>query len=215
MASSARSRPSNTANRQTKGLTPLPTYQPPQGPLNEAAQRALQNLSREHKLESLKTRLRAANNHLTHAAADVNERLQIKNVQYEKQKRRQGPQEEDEQDTIMETARHRTEEMTGRLEGSVRMIIDSSAEVDNVDRALKELQENIVEGRGRILPTQSTLGASQFRQGRARRDQGADLDDEEHEGDVENDSPMDVLKRKIADKHSEYEALSMALRYHR
>ena len=215
MASSARSRPSNTANRQSRGPTPLPIYQPPQGPLNESAQLALQNLSREHKLDSLKTRLRAANNHLTHAAADVNERLQIKNVQYEKHKRRQerqGSQEEDEQDTIIANARQRTEEMTEKLEGRVRIIIDSSAEADNVDRALKELQENIVDGRGRIIPTQSTLGASQFRQERVRRRQGADLDDEEGEEEVETDSPMDVLKRKIADKHLEYEALSMAQR---
>lgn len=216
MASSARSRPSNPSGR---GPTPLPPYQPPQHPLNESAQRALQNLPRDHKLDSLKNKLRAANSHLTYAAADVNERLQMKNVQYEKHKKRlekQGSQEDDEQATIIVDERQKADEMTGRLEENVRKIIDSGVEVENVERALRELQENVTEGRGRFLPTQSTLGASQLR----RLRQGANADDEENEfaDDTsqpigENDSAVGVLKRKIADQHTTYEAMSMTKRY--
>ena len=210
MASSARSRPSN------RGPLSLPTYQPLQCPLNESALRSLQNLPRDHKLESLKTRLRAANKHLTNAAVEVNERLQMKNTQYEKQKKRlekQASQEDNEQDTRIADARGQAKEMTEKLDGGVRMIIDSSAEVDNIERALKELQENVTEGRGRII-------ASQYRRNHVQRRQGADLDDEDSDDENaiagaidENDTPMVVLKQKIANEHSAYQAMSMTRRY--
>lgn len=143
----------------------------------------------------------------------------MKNVQYEKHKKRlekQGSQEDDEQATIIVDERQKADEMTGRLEENVRKIIDCGAEVENVERALRELQENVTEGRGRFLPTQSTLGASQLR----RLRQGANADDEENEfaDDTsqpigENDSAVGVLKRKIADQHTTYEAMSMTKRY--
>lgn len=221
MASSARSRPSTASARQHRGPTPLPSYQPPQHPLNESAQRALQNLSRDHKLDSLKTRLKAANSHLTTAAADVNERLQMRNAQYEKQKKRlekQGSQEDNEQDTMIANARQEADEVTGKLETGIRMIIDSNAEVGHVERALKELQENVTEGRGSILPTQSTLGASQFRSRNGRRRREADVDEatsdlEDDTFDGETENALGMLKQKIADQHSSYKKLSMAQRY--
>ena len=97
------------------------------------------------------------------------------------------------------------------------MIIDSSAEVENVERALQELQENITEGRGRTVPTQSTLGASQYRQTRARRQQDLDSDEENESEDTQgpsgdDESAIGLLKRKVADKHSAYQAMSMAQR---
>ncbi|KAL6714281.1 hypothetical protein ACLMJK_007704 [Lecanora helva] len=216
MASSARSRPSGTANRQSRGPIQLPAYQLLQDALSENAQRAVQNLSREHKLDSLKHRLKVANNHLTYAAADVNERQQLKNLQHEKQKKKLEKQgtSDDGQDRGILVSQQKTDEMTGKLESSVRMIIDSSAKVENTDRALRELQNNITEGRGRILPTQSTLGAS-YRPNSVRRPQGVDSSDEENnEGEEEEEvSPADALKQKIADKHSAYQSLSLVQRY--
>ena len=199
----------------------LPPYQPRQYPLNESAQRALHNLSRDHKLDSLKLRLRAANNHLTASAADVNERLQLRTTTYERRKRRlekQSSQDDSEQDSIVAEARRQTDEITSKLETSIRMNIDSSTEVENVERALKELQENILDGRGRVVPTQSTLGASQFRSRHGRRRQGADDDEvmSDSEGgsfDGETENIVGALKQKIADQHSSYEKLSMKQRY--
>lgn len=224
MASSARSRPSATASRQSRGgPTPLPAYQAPRHALNESAQRALQNLHRDHKLDSLKHRLKAANNHLTSAAADVNDRFQIQNANYTKDRKRlekQGTQESEELDTTIAGARQDTDAMTGELEESVRKIIDAGAEVEGVEDALRELQENVTDGRGRIVPTQSTLGANQSRPNNGRRRQGAGSDDEESEGDDgatqpigENDSLIGVLRRKVAEQKAAYQASSMAHRY--
>ena len=215
MASSARARPSATSSRQNRAPQ-LPPYQPLQHPLNESAQRALQNLSRDHKLDSLKTRLKSTNNHLTHAAVDVNERLQMKNAQYEKQKKRLeklGSQEDNERDGMITNARNQADEMTAKLEASVRATIDSSAEVEHVERALRELQENVIEGRGRIVPTQSTLGASQNRSHWIQR-KGSDDDENDLSANepMEENSPTVVFKQKIADQHSAYQAMSMAKR---
>ena len=223
MPSTARSRPSATASRQSNGPTPLPAYQPALHPLNESGQRALQSLHREHNLESLKRKLQIANNHLTTAAADVNDRLHTQENNYGKYKKRlekEGSQADDQQDELIAEARQKADEMTGRLEEGVRKIIDSDAEVEGVERALKELQDNVSTGRGRIVPTQSTLGASQFRSNdRRRRGDTQDEGDGDSEfgddpnrplGDQEN--IVGVLKRKVADQKSEYEALSMAQR---
>lgn len=224
MASSARARPSATSSRQSRGPTPLPPYQPPQHPLTESAQRALQNLPRDHKLDSLKQKLKVANNHLTAAAADINDRLQVQNMNYEKQRRRlekQGSQDSNgELDTRMAEVRAQTDEMTGKLERGVRNIIDASADVESMEKALKELQENVREGGGRVVPTQSTLGASYNRPARGGRRQRIDSDDEGSDADdditqpiAKDESAIGVLKRKVADQQSEYQAMSMARRY--
>ena len=218
MPSSARSRPAATPNRQVRGPTPLPVYEPPQHPLNETAQRALQDLPRNHKLDSLKAKLRVANNRLTQAAADVNDRYSIKNAEQEKRRIRrekQGSQESNEdEDRMLNAMKNDTDKMTHNLEASVRRIIDASAEVEGVEKALRELNANVASNRGNVAPTQSTLGASQFRQKRRRRD--ADLDDEDSE--VEDDTTqtdgdrgvIEVLKSKIAEQRSAYQNSSMA-----
>ena len=220
----ARSRPSTNVatERPNRGPTPLPAYQPPQHPLNEAAQRALQNLPRNHKLDALKTRQRAANNHLTQAAADVNDRLQEKTAEFERRRRnleKQGSQQSNEATRpILDEMRQNTDEMTAKLEGSVRKIIDASAEVEGMERALKELQENVSNNRGHLGATQSTIGASQARQNHRRRGAGSDDEGSEFEDEVtqtvgENDSAIAALKQKIAEQRSAYQAMSMSHRY--
>jgi chromosome segregation ATPase len=224
MASSARSRPSATSNRQNRGPTPLPVYQPPQHPLNESAQRALQNLQRDHKLDSLKQKLKIANNHLTTAAADINDRFQIQSMNYEKQRKRlekQGSQDSSsELDTRIAEARAQTDEMTGKLDGGVRNIIDASAQVESMEKALKELQENVRDGGDRVVPTQSTLGASYNRPARSGRrqrtaseDEGSDSQADTTQPIPEDESVVGVLKRKVAGQQSAYQAMSMARRY--
>lgn len=175
-------------------------------------------------LDSLKQKLKEANNHLTAAAADINDRLQVQNVGYGRQRKRlekQGSQDSNgELDAKIAEVRAQTDEMTGRLEGGVRNIIDASAEVESMERALKELQENVREGGGRVVPTQSTLGASYDRPARGGRRQGTDSDDEGSDSQDDtaqlistDESVIEVLKRKVADQHSEYLAMSMARRY--
>lgn len=219
---SSRSRPSVTAARQSRVHTALPAYQAPQHPLNENAQRALQNLPRDHKLDTLKQRLRVANNHLTHAAADVNDRYQVKYAENDKRKRRlekQASQEGNEaQDALLDAMREKTDEMTDRLEEGIRKIIDAGAEVDGMEKALRELQENVANGGGRVAPTQSTLGASYNRSARRRQsprsgDENSELEEEDSQMVGENDSAMGVLKRKIGEQRAAYQNLSMSSRY--
>lgn len=219
MASSARSRPSATSNRQRSGPTPLPTYQPPQHPLNENAIRAVQDLPRNHKLDSLKARLNAANNHLAGAAVDINDRLVAQIALHEKSRARrekQGSQEDNEEEEMaMDEKRQQTIELTGRLESGVRKIIDAKFEVEGVEKALRELETNVANNRGAIAPTQSTLGASQFRPNRRRR--GGDADAEDSEDDTEsageNGGALDFIKRKVAEQNSTYQNETMSFRY--
>ena len=221
MASSARSRPSGTSNRQRTGPTPLPTYQPPQHPLNENAIRAIQDLPRNHRLDSLKNRLNVANNHLAGAAVDINDRLSSQITLYEKSRARrekQGSQEEEdeEEERAMDEKREQTDELTARLETGVRKIIDAKVQVQGVEKALKELESNVANNRGAIAPTQSTLGASQFRSNRRRRGGDADDEDDEFDDDAqsagENGSAVDFVKRNIEEQNSAYQNETMSFR---
>lgn len=219
MASSARSRPSGASNRQRAGPT-LPTYQPPQHPLNENAIRAIQDLHRNHKLDSLKARLNAANNHLAGAAVDINDRLVAQIALHEKSRARrekQGSEEDNgEDERVMDEKRQQTDELTGRLEAGVRKIIDAKFEVEGVEKALKELESNVANNRGVIAPTQSTLGASQFRSNRRRRGGDANDEDSEFEDGTqsagENGGAMDFVKRRIREQKSAYQNETMSFR---
>ncbi len=220
MASSARSRPSGTSNRQRAGPTLLPTYQPSQHPLNENAIRAIQDLHRNHRLDSLKTRLKVANNHLSGAAVDINDRLVAAIALHEKARARrekQGSQDDnEEEERVMNGKRQHTDELTGRLESGTRKIIDGKFEVEGFEKALKELETNVANNRGAIAPTQSTLGASQFRSTRRRRGGNADDEDSEMEDDSqsaeENSGAVDFIKRKMTEQSSAYQNETMSFR---
>ncbi|KAL2044665.1 hypothetical protein N7G274_002439 [Stereocaulon virgatum] len=219
----SRSRPATTTtvDRQSQARAQLPAYQLPQHPLNEAAQRALQNLPRNHKLDALKTRQRAANKHLTQAAADINDRLQDKTAEFERRRRnleKQSSHHSIEEDPILDDMRRNVDDMTERLDASVRKIIDASAEVEGMERALRGLLEDVSNTGSYGGATQSTVGASQARP--RRRRQGVGSDDEESDfGDEAtqivgvNDSVMAALKQKIAEQRAAYQKMSMSHRY--
>ena len=219
MASSARSRPSGISNRTRVGPA-LPIYQPAEHPLNENAIRAIQDLHRNHRLDSLKTRLNTANNHLAGAAVDVNDRLVARIALHEKSRARrekQGSQEDnEEEERSMDEKRRQTDELTGRLESGVRQIIDAKVEVQNVEKALKELETNVANNRGAIAPTQSTLGASQFRSNRRRRAHDVSDEDSEFEEDTqtagENEGAWSFIKRKVGEDRKKYQNETMSHR---
>ena len=220
MPSSARSRPSGASNRQREGPS-LPTYQPPQHPLNENAIRAIQDLPRNHRLYSLKLRLNSANNHLAGAAVDINDRFVAHVALHDKSRARrekQGSQQDnEEEERAIDEKRQQTDELTGRLECGVRKIVDAKVEVEGVEKALRELETNVANNRGAIAPTQSTLGASQFRSNKRRR--GADADDEDSDLEDEsgaagqNGSALEFIKSKIEEQKSTYHNETMSVRY--
>ena len=219
MVSSARSRPSDTSNRRNGGLS-LPIYQPTQYALNENAIRAIQDLPRNHRLDSLKNRLNTANSHLAAAATDVNDRLVARIELHEKSRARrekQGSQEDnEEEEKAMDEKRRQTDDLTARLDSGVRRVIDAKFEVHSVEKALKDLETNVANNRGAIAPTQSTLGASQFRSSRRRRGDDDNDEDSEFEDNTQSagqtEGALNFIKRKIHEENSTYHNESMSFR---
>ena len=197
-----------------------PVYQPPAHPLNDSAQRALQNLLRTHDLKRLKSHLQAVNDTLSNAAADINDRAYQRQVRFRKvkAKRQQHGLDDTEEDLQREKAcekmKAEVHDLTTRMEEKVRENIDAGAHLQAVEEALGEVHGNVAAGGGLIAPTQSTLGASQFRQ--RRRVVGGDSDEEDDaspdEGQ-ENVGPSGLLKRKLEEHDTRYGALTLRTRY--
>ena len=84
--------------------------------------------------------------------------------------------------------------------------------MEATEAALKDVYENAARGGGVVAPTQSTLGASQFRGTRRN------LDDDEDEGDEgtlgqNSQGLMGAVKKKVGEHEINYAALTMAERY--
>ncbi|MCJ1282321.1 hypothetical protein MMC26_001644 [Xylographa opegraphella] len=220
MSAASRSRPSASSNRPPQADALPPVYQPPAHPLNGSAQRALQNLPRAHDLKRLESHLQAVNDTLSNAAADINDRSYQRQVRLQKAKakRQQHGLEDTEEDQERAKACERMEaevrDLTTKMDGKVREMIDAEAHVQAVKEVLGEVQGNVVAGGGAIAPTQSTLGASQFRP--RRRDVGSDS---EEEGDAdsgagqENVGPSELLKRKLEEHDARYGGLTLRTKY--
>ena len=220
MAPLGRPRASASSNRQSRGPISLPPYESPAHPLNQAAQDALHDLPSKHNLSQLKARIKAANHHLTQAAGDINDRLQAKHELHEKVKRRlesiNSPSSTDPSNETLEQLQQDTEEMTLKLDQKVRDIIDAGMEIEGVQNALRELDENSAANRGNVLPTQSTLGASQFRGPKRARNTEADEDEDDMDDSqlpVQGDGAVALFKRKMVEHNNAYQAESMTRRY--
>lgn len=211
MAPSGRGRRSGTTVTSSNRPTPLPPYQPPTNPLNPDAQRALNEIPRTHRLDGLKKHLQQATHSLTTVAGDVNDRYYKKLEALRKHKaRRQERNEEDDEasERVLEEMRVTVDEMTGSLEESVRKMIDAKAAVEGIELALRDISANVASGGGAVVPTQSTLGASQFRQSKRQRDPDSDGEDSDDQ-DSNQTHPMGLLKRKMTEYNSNYQNLSM------
>lgn len=221
MAPSSRSRESGESNRPPREPRPLPAYQPQSHPLNDAAQRALQTLPQTHSLKKLKERLNEANRQLSECAAEINDRYQRKAALQQRRRARlaqQGLDEDEERERAIDEMQQRVQTLTDGMEEGIRNIIDARAAVEATEEALSEIHANIAADGGAVAPTQSTLGASQFRQRRRRR--GGDLDDDSEEDEetnqsqgAENTGPGRLLKRKLQEHEARYSSLPLRARY--
>ncbi len=202
----------------------LPPYEPLSNPLTPAAQRALEALQQTHKFDRLKRHLDVANNSLTEMAGEVNDRYFQKADYVRRRKARrlqQGIEDDaDEEDKARELERmeQQVHDLTAKMEEGVRRVIDAKAAVEGVEKALVEVSTNIAQGNGAVAATQSTLGASQFRQGRRRRprggaqvdDEGSEFEDEpSQENEQETAGPAHVLKKKMEDQKTRYDSLPL------
>lgn len=121
-----------------------------------------------------------------------------------------------------------TKEITAKMEEAVRGLVDSKAHTESVETALREMSVNLRESGGRLAPTQSTLGASQFR-GQKRRRVNADDDDDEDEDDDDQDEddegedfesqsqqqegPSTYLRARLTASAASYDSLSLGDKY--
>ena len=156
----------------------------------------------------MKKHLSQLNNLLAASAAHVNDRYSYR-ADY--QARRRARLEDDNGDEIpgdaeAEAMRIRADELTVRIEEGVRASIDAQAKVEATEAALKEVYENASRGGGIVAPTQSTLGASQFRGTRR------DLDDDEEDDGTDRQGLTGAVKTKIDDRQTRYTNLSMGER---
>ena len=223
MSAASGSRPSASLDRLHRDDSSLPAYQTPAHPLNESAQRALQNLLRAHDLKRLKTHLQAVTDTLSNAAADINDRSYQRHARQQKaraKRQHQGLDDtEEDQNREKECERMKAEakDLTMKMEGKVREIIDAEAHVQALEEVLGEVHGNVVAGGGIVAPTQSTLGASQFRQ--KKRAAGSDSEEEEEDnyagidGSQGNVGPSGLLKRKLEEHDTRYGSLTLRTRF--
>ncbi|MCJ1436000.1 hypothetical protein MMC27_005378 [Xylographa pallens] len=220
MSTASRSRLSASLNRNPQEDHLPPIYQAPAHPLNDSAQRALQNLLRAHDLQRLKSHLKAVNDTLSNAAADINDRSYQRQVRLQKAKAKRqqhgldDTEEDQQREKAYEKMKAEVQDLTTKMEQKVRETIDAEAHVQAVEEVLGEVQGNVVAGGGIIAPTQSTLGASQFRQ--RRRAVGSDSEEEDDatsDGGQEHVGPTGLLKRKLEEHDTRYEGLTLRTRY--
>ncbi|KAI4139992.1 MAG: hypothetical protein L6R39_006007, partial [Caloplaca ligustica] len=160
MAPTSRSRPSASTARQTARPANLPPYQPVSHKLNPAAEHALRNLPTTHSLNDLRRRLQTAATHLTEVTGDLNDQHQANKALHEKLKARQAARAKDvsssqgggdavdkEGDQRMEDAWQQVDNWTAKMEQGIRGVIDVQARVDDGEKALRELNANISQGR--------------------------------------------------------------------
>lgn len=223
MAPSRRGRTLAVANSSNHGPAVLPLYQPLSNPLNQEAQHELRNLHKTHRLDGLKSHLSKANERLVQAAGDVSVCYLTNSIMYEKRKARRLENKENDEDNAQDAnedtrmitkMKSNTESMLKSLEEQVMKTIDAKASVEEIEAALKGLDALAPNGQGANAPTQSTLGVSQPRDKRRQRGSDSSGSESDHEHDPSQiQPPLNVLKRKINQFHSEYDNLSMRDRW--
>ena len=172
----------------------------------------------------MKMLLADADKKLSETAAEINDRAyhRVEKERKRKAKRSQqgteGGEEERRREEGTRQFEERADAQTGRIEQGVRGLIDAQARVEAVEAALGEVHGNVVAGGGLVAPTQSTLGASQFRQAKRRRVVSGDGNDSEEDGSEdgegagENISITAALKKTIEEHESRYQNMSLRTR---
>lgn len=148
MASRQRQSTATANTPRPSAPSELPPYEPPSHPLNTAAQRALASLERTHSLAKLKQHLQRAKEDVTAAAGDINDRLYITQTTHYKRtsaKRTLSDRDEDDQTKSsqeLEEMQTRVDNMTQRMERSIRHLIDAQQHVESLERTLRKVQHD-------------------------------------------------------------------------
>ncbi|KAK5113261.1 hypothetical protein LTR62_003598 [Meristemomyces frigidus] len=221
---SRRPPPSTASGRSTSSN--LPDYESPSFPLNAAAQRALTDILRQSNLTSLVSHINSAQGDLADTAADINERVALKQDASRKRSRRSdvndGDDDGDEDDEIsrgLNELQDSVARMTQRMEESMRKMIDGKHGYDHI-------KENITavatDARANATTQASTQGRTQ-RRTRANEDEGEEEEDEEQMQDFDPTdptagtqgqiAPVKLFRTKMEDSRTLYQSHSLAERY--
>ncbi|GKZ99679.1 mRNA cap guanine-N7 methyltransferase [Aspergillus niger] len=226
-------------NRDRDTTPPLPPYQPPTSTLTTLSHQpttapALSALLATHTSSTLKTHLQHAQEKLTDAAGEINERLTDAKERSKKSRERRrnlrshtlennnngdGVDEEggDSEDEGIEEFEERVAQTTKVLEETIRGVIDAEVRGEELGRVISRLEGGVAERvrvRG-VRRSQRGIGR------RLRGHHGEDEEDEEEEGvdvDVDEDEEGAVpflaqFEDELRGKMEEYEGLSLTRRY--
>ena len=132
---------SGPAQRSSSALE-APEYEAPSNTLNFTAQRALQALPLKHPVYKLKQHLKDATALITESAALINDRNTLKVAASLREERRRAKQSQDERPSQatadeLDEMRTKVEDMTQRMEESLRKIIDGQMTVSTLEETLR------------------------------------------------------------------------------
>lgn len=225
------------ARQSTASVTPSPSqrstatqanfYERPQFTLNPDGQRALADLTRRHNLKQLEKKYNDSKDAIQNSAAEINERLNNKEVAGRKLRSRQQASQNGEVDGVMQTAeeeleqmRAKVESMTKRMEEGMRKMIDGRLAVEQ----MKDAVASAADSARAEASTQASMLASRSQ---ARRRRGGD-DEENEEEEYQDFTPTDPAggtqavpsvsegwTKKLDDEKIKYQNLTLAQRYAR
>ena len=197
--------------RQT---TDLPSYQPPSCPLNDAARRALGDLSNNRGTTVYHSQLSEAMRSLGGSVGDLHERLRARRERLEAMQRRReekGLEKTDEEERLEAHVRDmegRVEALTDDSERSMRELIDRKFELED---------EGVVLGDLYTHAATESINANSQRQSRRNLDEAPDetLDpDEDPEIKIPPPpSTLNLFRQARTDKENEYNSQEPYQRY--
>ena len=218
--------------QQRSGATQAP-YEKPLFTLNPEAQRALADLARKYNLKQLDNKFENAGTAIMNSAAEINERLNNKEVAGKKYRQRQQQQASQQSDPDAEAAvaaveadleqmRAKVESMTKRMEEGMRKMIDGRL-------AVERMKESVAFAAEAARAEASTQASTLATRSQARRRRGGD-DDDENGGNGEEEyqdftptdpsggtqavaSVSEAWMRKLDDEKIRYQSLSLGQRY--
>ncbi|PYH65567.1 SUMO ligase MMS21, partial [Aspergillus vadensis CBS 113365] len=233
-------------DRERESTPPLPPYEPPTSTLTTLSQQpttapALSALLATHTSSTLKTHLQHAQEKLTDAAGEINERLTDAKERSKKAKERKrnlrqrsasennndgdgegdGSEDEDEEGGI-EEFEERVKATTKVLEETIRGVIDKEVRGEEVGRVIAGLEGGVVE-RMRARGVRRSQRGVQLRRRRGRGDEDGSEEEEgegeeEEGGDAEEDEEGAVpflaqFEGELQGKMEEYNGMSLTRRY--
>ena len=162
--------------QRPSGTTQAP-YEKPLFTLNPEAQRALADLTRKHNLKQLDNKFENAGHAIMNSAAEINERLNNKEVAGKKYRQRQQQASQQNNPAVaaveadleadLEQMRAKVESMTKRMEEGMRKMIDGRL-------AVEQMKESVAAAAETARAEASTQASTLATRSQARRRRGGD-----------------------------------------